>query len=125
MTVDKRGICIKREMTNWIYEASQIAGMSQNRTIVRMLQIAREDLAAFDDASLRRILGEPWQVAGKMPAFVWRTQRRAQPHLRTRVTIRMTIADKQALGELARKHHTTMSVILRQPLERTVAKETA
>jgi hypothetical protein len=112
-------------MTNWIYEASRIAGLTQNRVIVRMLQIAREDLAAFDDVSLRRILGEPWHVVEKMPAFVRTVHRRTQSRLRARTSIRVTTAEKQALAELARKHRTTMSVILRQPLERTIAKGTA
>jgi len=123
MSVDKRGICIKHEMGNYIYDLSRVAGVSQNQVIVRMLRIAREDLAAFDELALRRILREPWQVVEKMPAFVRRVQRRSQPRLRARTTIRITTADQQALAELARKHHTTMSVILRQPLERTVAKE--
>lgn len=112
-------------MATWIYSAAGIGGVRQNRVIVRMLQIAREDLAAFDDASLRRILGEPWHMVQKMPSFVRRVQRRAQPRLRTRATIRVTIADKQALGELAKKNHTTMSVVLRQLLETTIAKESS
>jgi len=119
----KRGICISGEMATWIYSASRTADVKENHVIVRMLRIAREDLAAFDELALRRILREPWQVVEKMPAFVRRVQRRSQPRLRARTTIRITTADHQALAELARKRHTTMSVILRQPLERTVAKE--
>jgi hypothetical protein len=119
----KRGVCIPREMATWIYSASRTAGVSENYVIVRMLRIAREDLAPFDEVALRRILHEPWQVVQKMPAFIRRVQRRSQPRLKARTSIRIATADKQAVAELAKKHHTTMSVILRQPLERIITKE--
>jgi hypothetical protein len=121
----KRGVCIPREIATWIYSASRTAGVSENQVIVRMLRIAREDLGPFDDVALRRILREPWQVVEKMPAFVRRIQRRSQPRLRAMTAIRVTVAIKQALIRLATKHHTTMSGIVRQLLEGTLAKETA
>ena len=121
----KRGVCIPREMATWIYSASRTADISENAVIIRMLRIAREDLAPFDDVALRRILREPWEEVQKMPAFVRRVQRRSQPRLRAKTTIRVTVAVKQALISLARKHHTTMSGIVRQLLEGTLAKETA
>jgi len=121
----KRGICISGEMATWIYSASRTAGLRENAVIVRMLRIAREDLAPFDDVALRRILREPWEIVQKMPAFVRRIQRRAQPRLRATASIRVTVAVKQALISLARKHHTTMSGVIRQLVEGTLAKETA
>jgi len=50
----KRGIAIKQEMQTEIYRMSRLADISENKVIVRMLRIAREDLAAFDDAGLRQ-----------------------------------------------------------------------
>jgi hypothetical protein len=125
MNAVKRGICMSGEMATWIYSASRTAGVRENHVIVRMLQIAREDLAAFDDIALRRILRDPWHVVEKMPAFVRRVQRRTQPRLRAMTTIRVTVADKQAVIRLARKHHTTMSGVIRQLLEGTLTKEAA
>jgi hypothetical protein len=121
----KRGIAIKTEMQTEIYRMSRLADVSENKVIVRMLQIAREDLAAFDDIALRRILREPWQIVEKMPAFVRRVQRRGQPRLRATAAIRVTVAVKQAVIRLARKNHTTMSGVIRQLLEGTLTKEAA
>ena len=125
MRVVKRGIAFSTEMQTWIYQASRTAGVSENHVIVRMLQIAREDLAAFDDAGLRRILREPWQIVKKLPALAWRIQRRSHSHLSAVTATRLTVADKYGLRELAKKHGTTMAGVQRQLLEGTLAKETA
>jgi hypothetical protein len=103
---------------------ARLANISENQVIVRILRVGLEDLAPFDDIALRRILREPWEVVEKMPAFVRRIQRRSQPRLRAMAAIRVTVALKQALVSLARKHHTTMSGIVRRLLEGTLAKET-
>jgi hypothetical protein len=94
--VVKRGIAFSTEMQTWIYQASRIAGVSENHVIVRMLQIAREDLAAFDDAGLRRIIREPWQIVKKLPALARRIQRRSHSHLSAVTATRLTVADKTA-----------------------------
>jgi hypothetical protein len=121
----KRGIAIKQEMQTEIYRMSRLAGISENKVIVRMLQIAREDLAVFDNAGLRRILREPWQGVRKLPALSRRMQKRSHNRLSAVTATRLTVADKHALRELARKHNTTMAGVQRQLLERTVAKEAA
>ena len=112
-------------MQTWIYQAHRVADISESQVILRMLRIAREDLAPFDDVALRRILREPWEIVQRMPAFVRRVQRRGQPRLRATAAIRVTVADKQAVIRLARKNHTTMSGVIRQLVEGTLAKETA
>jgi len=120
-----RGIRFGTEMQTWIYQAHRVADISESQVILRMLRIAREDLAPFDDVALRRILREPWEIVQRMPAFVRRVQRRGQPRLRATAAIRVTVADKQAVIRLARKNHTTMSGVIRQLVEGTLAKETA
>ena len=112
-------------MQTEIYRMSRLADISENKVIVRMLQIAREDLTAFDDAGLRRILREPWQMVRKLPALTRRIQRRSHSHLSAVTATRLTVADKHALRELARKHRTTMAGVQRQLLEGTLAKEAA
>jgi hypothetical protein len=112
-------------MATWVYSASRKAGVRENRVIVRMLQIAREDLDDVDDDVLRRILREPWQGARELPALARRIQRRSHSHLSAVTATRLTVADKHALRGLARKHHTTMAGVQRQLLEGTLAKEAA
>jgi hypothetical protein len=121
----KRGIAIKTEMQTEIYRMSRLADISENKVIVRMLRIAREDLAAFDDAGLRRILREPWETARKVPALTRRIQRRSRSHLSAVTATRLTVADEHALRELARRHRTTKAGVQRQLIEGTIAKEAA
>ena len=125
MGTAKRGIAIKTEMQTEIYRMSRLADISENRVIVRMLQIAREDLAAFDDAGLKRILREPWEKIRRLPALSRRMQKRSHGRLSAVTATRITVADKSALKELAKKHRTTMSGVHRQLLEGTITKEVA
>ena len=125
MGTAKRGIAIKTEMQTEIYRMSRLADISENKVIVRMLQIAREDLAAFDDDGLKRILRAPWETARKLPALARRIQRRSHSHLSAVTATRLTVAHKHALRELAEKHGTTMAGVQRELLERTVSKEAA
>lgn len=125
MGTAKRGIAIKTEMQTEIYRMSRLADISENKVIVRMLQIAREDLAAFDDAGLKRILREPWERARKLPALARRIQRRSHSHLSAVIATRITVAGKHALRKLAEKHGTTMAGVQRQVVEGTIAKEAA
>ncbi len=125
MGTAKRGIAIKTEMQTEIYRMSRLAGISENKVIVRMLQIAREDLAAFDDAGLRTLLREPWENVRKVPVLSRRMQKRSHSRLSAITATRLTVADKSALKELAKKHRTTMSGVQRQLLEGTLAKEDA
>jgi hypothetical protein len=123
--VVKRGVAFSTEMQTWIYQASRVAKVSENHVIVRMLQIAREDLAAFDDPALKRILSAPWETARKLPALARRIQRRSHSHLTAVTATRLTIADNHALRKLAEKHGTTMAGVQRQLLEATLTKEAA
>jgi len=120
-----RGVRFSTEMQTWIYQAHRLADISESRVILRMLQIAREDLAAFDDAGLKRILREPWEAARKVPALTRRIQRRSHSHLSAVTATRLTIADKHALRKLAEKHGTTMAGVQRQLLEGTLTEEAA
>jgi hypothetical protein len=121
----KRGIAIKTEMQTEIYRMSRLADISENKVIVRMLHIAREDLAAFDDVGLRTLLREPWENVRKIPALSRRMQKRSHSRLSAITATRLTVADKSALKELAKKHRTTMSGVQRQLLEGTIARRAA
>ena|GEM_PF-4978928 len=123
MGTAKRGIAIKQEMQTEIYRMSRLADISENKVIVRMLRIAREDLAAFDDAGLKTILREPWEKIRKLPALSRGMQKRSHSRLSAVTATRLTVADKHALRELAKKHRTTMAGVQRQLLEGTIAKE--
>ena len=118
-----RGVRFSTEMQTWIYQAHRLADISESRVILRMLQIAREDLAAFDDVGLKTILREPWENIRKLPALSRRIQRRSRSRLSVTTATRLTVADKYALRELAKKHRTTIAGLQRQLLERTIAKE--
>ena len=118
----KRGICIDQDYENWIYGAHRISGLSENRVIVRLIEIGIESLKPFDDAGLRRILREPWEVAKKYPVLVKRIHRRSQDHLNATTATRLTTADKVAVQDLAEKSKTTVSAIQRQLLEGLIAK---
>ena len=120
-----RGVRFSTEMQTWIYQAHRLADISESRVILRMLQIAREDLAAFDDAGLKRILREPWEAARKVPVLTHRIQRRSHSHLSAVTATRLTVADKHALRKLAEKHGTTMAGVQRQLLEGTLTEEAA
>lgn len=110
-------------MQTWIYQAHRLAGISESRVILRMLQIAREDLAAFDDTGLKRILRAPWETARKVPSLARRIQKRSHSHLSAVTATRITVADMDALREFARKHRTTKAGVQRHLIERTIAKE--
>ena len=103
---------------------ARTAGLSENRVIVRMLQIAREDLGPFDDAGLRRILREPWEAARKRPSLVQRMRRRSKEHVRAVVAARVTSEDRTALFNVAKKEKTTVSALQRSMIEQVIAKET-
>lgn len=118
----KRGIAFSDEMQTWIYRVSRLAKISENRVIVRMLQIAREDVAPFDDAGLRRIFREPWETAKKYPALARQMRKRSHGHLHAVATTRLTAADKVAVCELAKEHRTTVSGLQRQLVEGFIAR---
>ena len=120
----KRGICIDADMATWIYSIARVAGIRENRAIRRLLQIGREDLAPFDDAGVKRILTEPWQVAKKIPALSRQMKKRDHGNLYAVTAARLSSAEKQALRDFARKNKTTMSALQRQAIERILAKET-
>jgi hypothetical protein len=116
----KRGIAIKSEMQTEIYRMSRLAGISENKVIVRMLQIAREDLAAFDDLGLKRILREPWHIARKYPGLGAQLRKRGQ-RLPTKLEARLTSAQKMVVREIAKREKTTMSAVQRQAIDQVIA----
>lgn len=118
-----RGVAFSQELQAWIYHASRLADISENKVIVRLLQIGVEDLRPFDDAGLKRILAQPWHFARKIPALSRQMRKRDWGHLHAVTATRLTMAEKQTLRELAEKSKTTMSQLQRQVLERILAKE--
>lgn len=119
----KRGVCMPAELGAWIYSTSRMAKVSENKVIVRMLEIAQEDVAPFDDAGLRRIFRDPWGMVKKYPALVRRIRKRSQARLSTTAATRLSLVDKTAFRELAKKQRTTVSAIQRQLVEGLVARE--
>jgi len=117
----KRGIAMSQEMAAKIYHFSRVAKVSENRVINRMLEISHEALAAFDDAGLRRIFTQPWEIARKLPSLS-RQMAGRRSRLVAVVGARLSAQQRTALEELARKHRTTMSAIQRQTIERLLAK---
>ena len=115
---------MSQEFGTRIYRYSRLAKISENKVIVRLLQIAFENLNPFDDAGVKRILTEPWQVAKKIPALSRQIRKRDHGHLHAVTAARLSSAEKQALRDLARKNKTTMSALQRQAIERILAKET-
>jgi len=123
MKPTKRGICVDNELASWVYTLAKAAKISENKVYVRLLEIAREDLAPFDDAGLRRILTSAWQAIAKLPALRRQLERRSHSRLLSPTATRLTISEKSALKELARKNKTTMSAIQRDVLQRILAAE--
>jgi hypothetical protein len=114
---------MSQEMATWIFSRAQVAGVSENRLINRMLQIAREDLGPFDDAGFKRIATQPWHLAKKIPALSRQVAKRDHGHLHAVTATRLSMQEKQALRDLAEKNKTTMSGLQRQVIERLLAKE--
>ena len=125
MPVVKRGIAFKSELRDRVYELSRLADMSENKVIVRMLQIARDVLAGFDDPVLRRVLRDPWYEARKLPALADRMHEHAPSRLTAITAARLGPKDKQALRALAKKHSTTMSGLQRDALSRLLQEESS
>jgi hypothetical protein len=125
LTIVKRGIAFKAELQTRVYELARLAHVSENRVIVRMLQIARDVLAGFDDPALRRVLRDPWHEARKLPALASHMREHAPPRLTAVTAARLGPKDKQALRALAKKHSTTMSGLQRNALSRLLQEESS
>lgn len=122
MRSTKRGIAIDSETVTEIYRIHRLAGISENAVINRMIEIARESIAPFDDAGLRRIFREPWKIVKENPRLVRQIQKHSHSRLVAIASARLTAADKAAIRDLARKEKTSMSAIQRRILERLVAQ---
>ena len=120
-----RGLRLKMEMQTRIYELARLADVSENKVIVRMLHIARDVLAGFDDPALRRVLQDPWHEARKLPALASRMHEHAPSRLTAITAARLGPKDKQALRALAKKHSTTMSGLQRDALSRLLQEESS
>jgi len=117
----KRGISIRSDQEDWIYRAHRLTNISENKIIGRLIDIGIQDLRPFDDAGLKRILSDPWQVAKKIPALQRQMTKRDRSSLSHVTATRLTAIEKAALRDFARKNRTTMSQIQRQVLERLLA----
>jgi hypothetical protein len=114
---------MRGDQHDWIYRAYDLAKISENKVILRLIDIAIESLRPFDDSGLRRILTEPWHLAKKIPALSRQMKKRDHSNLYAVTAARLSSAEKQALRDLARKNKTTMSALQRQAIERILAKE--
>ena len=123
MRPEKFGIAIDHGLSYRVLEIMGIVRRNRNAVIVRMLEIAREDLAPFADAGLRRIFQSTWAEAQKLPALRRQIEKRGHGHLVSPTATRLTAREKDALRDLAKKHGTTMSAIQRQVLQRILATE--
>jgi hypothetical protein len=114
---------MRGDQHDWIYRAYDLAKISENKVVLRLMDIGIECLRPFDDAGLRRILTEPWHVVKKIPALSRQIRKRDHGNLYAVTAARLSSAEKQALRDLARKNKTTMSALQRQAIERILAKE--
>jgi len=105
-----------------IYGLKRKTKVSENKIIIRMLEIAQVCLAPFEDSGLRRIFREPWEIAKKRPGLVRQMRKQSQDRLIAIAATRLTAADKAAIKELAKKQGTSMSAIQRQTLERLLSR---
>lgn len=124
MRPEKQGVCMRGDQHDWIYRGRDLAKISENKVVLRLMDIGIECLRPFDDAGLRRILTEPWHVVKKIPALSRQIRKRDHGNLYAVTAARLSSAEKQALRDLARKNKTMMSALQRQAIERILAKET-
>jgi hypothetical protein len=125
MRPEKFGVAIDQGLAYRILEIAGVVHKRRNAVIVRMLEIAREDLAPFDDSGLRRLFAESWEKIRELPALRRQLERRSHSRLLSPTATRLTVSEKSALRELARKSKTTMSAIQRDVLQRILAAETS
>jgi len=126
MKPTKRGICIDNELANFVYELHRLAKISENKVYLRMLQIAKEDLAPFEGRGLVAVLVSPWETIRNLPALRRQMEKRSYGgKLRAVVGIRLTGADYVALRSFMQKHKTTISGGLREIVQRILTTEAA
>jgi dephospho-CoA kinase len=112
----KRGFCLDMAIANRILELSQISKRNQNQVVVRLLQIALEAIAPFDNVGLRRVLASSWQETQKIPALRRQLTKRSHGQLNAITATRLTMPEKLALRDVAEKNRVTMSNLQRQIL---------
>jgi hypothetical protein len=125
MRPEKFGIAIDQNLANWIWEVSRVAGKRRNAVVVRLLEIAQQDLASFEGKALARVIRDPWQAVKDLPALRRQIEKRGHGHLASVAGVRLTVADYVALRDFAKNHNTTTSAGLRQIVHRILATEVA
>lgn len=115
---------LKGEMQTWIYEVARSAKVSENKVIVRMLQVAREDLAGLDLGTISRLLHVPWHEGKRLPALRERLYQHGDGRLSMVGILRLSVKQKQALRAFAKRKKMTMSGVYRAALEAVLAGET-
>jgi hypothetical protein len=125
MRPEKFGIAIDQNLANWIWEVSRVAGKRRNAVIVRLLEIAQQDLAPFERKALARVIKDPWQTVKELPALRRQIEKRGHGQLAVVAGTRLTVADYAALRDFAKKYNTTTSAGLRQIVHRILATEAA
>jgi hypothetical protein len=121
MKPEKFGIAIDAELASYLWELSGLVRKHRNAVVVRMLEIAREDIAAFDGAGLRRLFNTPWQITRSIPTLRKQIEKRSHVHLTTTTATRLTMRDKLALRKLAERQRTSMSAIERAAVQKILA----
>lgn len=123
----KRGFALPPELFEHVWEYHKIAGISLNAVGIRLLRIAIQDLVPFtgDRAALKALLTDPWETIQQLPALKREMEKRAHGRLISVTATRITIPERNALGNLANEKHTTVSAIHRQALRRILATEAA
>jgi hypothetical protein len=124
MRPEKFGIAIDSEMANWLWGITRLVHRKRNAVVVRLLQIARQDLAPFEGKALARVIKDPWQAVRDLPALRRQIEKRGHGHLASVAGVRLTVADYVALRDFAKNHNTTTSAGLRQIVHRILATET-
>jgi len=114
---------MRGDQQDWVYHAHDLSDISENKVIVRLIDIGIETLRPFDAPGLRRVLTQPWHLARKIPALTRQMTKRSTSQLSEVAATRLTATEKMTLRNLAKKYRTTMSQLQRQVLERLLAKE--
>lgn len=125
MKPEKKGYCFPPEVANFVWDLHKISGLNRNKVVIRLLEIARQDLAPFDDRGLRNVLRSPWGIVQNLPALKRQYERRSHGHLTSPTATRLTVAENRAFREFATKKNTTMSALQRDLVRRLLATEAA
>ena len=123
MKPEKKGYCFPPAVANFVWDLHTITKLNRNKVVIRLLEIAKQDLAPFDESGLRNILTSPWNLVQDLPALKRQLERRSHGHLSSPTATRLTVAENRAFREFAMKKNTTMSALQRDLVRRLLATE--